>query len=95
MTHSTGHESRLNRKGSSEVRHFGDAEYSKEELVAEFGSAFLCAEAAISPAVIENQTAYIQGWLKALKGDSKLLVAAAAQAQKAADYILGRQPQAA
>lgn len=50
---------------------------------------FLCAEAGISQAVIENQTAYIQGWLKTLKKDNKLLVNAAAQAQKAADFILG------
>ncbi len=90
LSHSVGHESRLNRKGIAETSHFGSAEYSKEELVAEFGSAFLCAEAAISPSVIENQAAYIQGWLKALKGDSKLLINAAAQAQKAADYIMKR-----
>lgn len=90
LAHSTGHENRLNRKGSGEIRHFGDADYSKEELVAEFGAAFLCAEAGISQAVITNQAAYIQGWLKALKNDSKLLVTAAAQAQKAADYILNR-----
>jgi antirestriction protein ArdC len=38
--------------------------YSLEELIAEMGAAFLCAEAEISPAVIENQAAYIQGWLK-------------------------------
>ena len=54
------------------------------------GSAFLCAEAGISPAVIENQAAYLAGWLSKLREDRKLLVNAAAQAQKAADFILGR-----
>lgn len=90
LTHSTGHVDRLNRN-LGEIRAFGDEEYSKEELIAEFGAAFLCAEAGISPAVISNQAAYIQGWLKALKNDSRLLICAAAQAQKAAGFILGRQ----
>ena len=57
------------------------------------GSAFLCAEARISPAVIENQVAYVAGWLSKLREDRKLLVYAAAQAQKAADFILGRNSQ--
>jgi antirestriction protein ArdC len=51
------------------------------------GVAFLCAEADISPAVIQNQSAYIQGWLAKLRSDKRLVVIAAAQAQKAADYI--------
>ena len=55
------------------------------------GSAFLCAEAGTSPAVIENQVAYLAGWLSKLREDRKLLINAAAQAQKAADFILGRQ----
>jgi antirestriction protein ArdC len=54
------------------------------------GSAFLSAEAGISSAVIENQAAYLAGWLSKLHEDRKLLVYAAAQAQKAADFILGR-----
>lgn len=54
------------------------------------GAAYLCAEAGISPAVIENQAAYIAGWLKKLRDDQKLVVHAAAKAQKAADFILGR-----
>ena len=53
------------------------------------GAAFLCAEAGISPVVIENQVAYVQGWLGKLRGDKRLVVIAAAQAQRAADYILG------
>jgi antirestriction protein ArdC len=55
------------------------------------GAAFLCAEAGISPAVITNQAAYLQGWLAKLRSDKRLLVIAAAQAQKAADYILNRK----
>jgi antirestriction protein ArdC len=90
LTHATGHESRLNRRPSTEIRHFGDREYSQEELVAEMGTAFLCAESGIAPAVIQNQAAYIDGWLKILKGSPKLVVHAAAQAQRAADFILGR-----
>lgn len=88
LTHSTGHESRLNRS----IRNvFGDADYSKEELVAEMGAAMLCATCGIENVrTIENTTAYLQSWLKALKADSRMVVLAAAQAQKAADWILGK-----
>ena len=61
-----------------------------EELIAEMSAAYLCAEAGILPAVVENQTAYIQAWLGRLKGEKRLIVVAAAKAQKTADYILGR-----
>lgn len=88
LIHSTGHKSRLVRKGiiQSGVS-FGDEIYSKEELVAEIGAAMLCGMAGIENATIENSASYIQSWLRALKEDSKLIVHAAAQAQKAADYI--------
>lgn len=83
MSHSTaGH---LNRKGEGG---FSRDSYGKEELVAEMGAAFLCAEASI-----ENHTdmsaAYVQGWLTAVKEDATLLIKAASEAQKAVDYILG------
>jgi antirestriction protein ArdC len=65
--------------------------YATEELIAEMGAAFLCAEAGISPAVIANEAAYIQDWLGKLRGDKRLVVIAAAQAQRAADYILNAQ----
>ena len=55
------------------------------------GAAYLCAEAGISNAVLENQAAYVAGWLKKLRDDRKLLIHAAAQAQRAADFILGRK----
>ena len=69
---------------------FGDANYSREELVAEMGAAFLCGVAGIDNATVHQSAAYLHGWLAALKADTRLLVIAAAQAQKAADYILGR-----
>jgi len=89
LVHSTGHVSRLGRKSVSETSYFGSHEYSKEELVAEIGAAFICGKAGIVDEVIENTAGYIQGWLKALKDDRTLLISAAAQGHKAADYILG------
>lgn len=89
LTHSTGHKSRLDRDEISKVNLFGSHDYSKEELVAEIGSAFLCGHCGIEPSVIENQAAYIQNWLKKLHSNKKWLVYAAAKAQKAADFILG------
>jgi antirestriction protein ArdC len=87
--HSTGHQKRLAREGICEAAPFGSAVYSKEELCAEMGAAYLCAEAGIANAVIANQAAYVAGWLKKLRDDRKLLIHAAAQAQHAVDYILG------
>jgi antirestriction protein ArdC len=69
---------------------FGNEEYSREELVAEMGAAFLCGETGISAPVIENQASYIASWLKTLNNDKKLIVNAAGAAQKAVDYILNR-----
>jgi antirestriction protein ArdC len=88
LTHATGHASRVGRKGILEPSFFGSHEYSKEELVAEMGAAFLCGYAGIEQKVLDNSAAYIAGWLKALKNDKTLLIHAAAQAQKASDYIL-------
>jgi len=87
LAHSTGHKSRLNRKEFSENK-FGDEDYSKEELTAELTAAFLSATTGIEQKTLPNSAAYIKGWLKALKNDKTLLLKAAAQAQKAADYIL-------
>ncbi len=56
---------------------FGSHEYSQEELVAEMGAAFLCGQCGIEQATLSNSAAYIQGWLKKLKGDHKLVVIAA------------------
>lgn len=90
LGHSTGHLSRLNRKAVMQIAFFGSDDYGQEELVAEMAAAFLCGETHISPPVIDNQAAYIQSWLRAIKRDSKMLVFAAAQAQRAADFILGK-----
>jgi antirestriction protein ArdC len=92
LIHSTGHASRLARPFLGVPGAFGSPEYSKEELVAEFGAAFLCAHSGIFPSTVENQAAYINGWLAALKKDKRLLSVAAAHAQRAADFILGAQP---
>ena len=89
-SHATGSGKRLNRKSITEAAPFGSPTYSFEELVAEFSAAYLCAEAGISPAVLENQAAYVQGWLAKLRTDKRLVISAAAYAQKAADYILNR-----
>ncbi len=89
LAHSTGHSSRLKRGLDERIAPFGSADYSKEELVAEMGSAFLCAAAGISPPTIEQSAAYIDGWRKKLKDDKKLVVQAAGQGQRAVDRILG------
>ena len=85
--HSTGHSKRLDRKLDSDPKPFGSPDYGKEELVAEMAAAFLCGHAGITPTVIENQAAYVQGWLKTIKADKKLVIGAAGQAQRAADWI--------
>ena len=87
MTHSTGHSSRLKRPGMENIR-FGSETYSKEELIAEFGAAFLCTHSGIAHATIKNSGAYIQSWLEKLKNDKKLVVQAAHKAQKAVDYMM-------
>lgn len=91
LTHSTGHKSRVGRDGIEQLNTFGSESYSREELIAEMGAAMLCGVTGISPAVIENSAAYLQCWINRLKGDSKLLLSAASQAQKASDYILARK----
>ncbi len=92
LTHSTGHSSRLSRDGVTDVTRFGSETYSKEELIAEMGSAMLCAVTGIEPVTLENSAAYLKSWISVLKGDSKLLVTAASAAQKAADFIRGIKP---
>lgn len=89
LSHSTGHQSRLNRPTLTEMAPFGSTNYSKEELVAEMAAAMLCGATGIENKTIDNSAAYVHGWLKKLKNDKRLVVLAAAQAQKAADYIQG------
>jgi antirestriction protein ArdC len=91
LTHSTGHASRIGRQGIEQLNTFGSESYSKEELVAEIGAAMLCGVTGIAPATLQNSAAYLKTWIERLRSDSKLLVSAASAAQKAADYILGKQ----
>ena len=90
IIHWTGSEKRLHRKTLSDMKPFGSESYAMEELIAEMGSAFLCHHAGILPAGIKNTAAYLKGWLGVLRNDKKFIITAAGQAQKAADYILGR-----
>lgn len=90
LTHSTGHKSRLDRATVTTGHSFGSVDYSKEELIAEMGASFLCNITGIdNTAVTKNNAAYLQGWLKRLKEDSRLIVQASSKAQAAVDYILG------
>ena len=91
LAHSTGHSKRLDRGIDSELRAFTSAEYAREELVAEMTAAFLCGHAGIAPATVENSAAYIGGWIKTLKGDKRLAVAAAGAGQRATDWILNNR----
>lgn len=86
--HWTGHKDRLDRDGISQVKPFGAEEYSLEELVAEFGSAMLCARTGISNMTLDNSLGYMAHWLEVLENDSSMLLKAAGLAQKAVDYIL-------
>jgi antirestriction protein ArdC len=87
LVHSTGHRARLNRSTLTDRCLFGDPTYAQEELVAEMGAAYLCGVCGIANATIENSAAYLQSWMAVLRHDATLLVHAAAQAQRAADYI--------
>jgi antirestriction protein ArdC len=90
LSHSTGHENRLSRKEVTEANMFGSHAYSKEELVAEFSSSFLCGVAGIDKEEItQNTVAYIQSWSKKLKENPKWLVSACGKATKSANFILG------
>jgi antirestriction protein ArdC len=74
---------------------WGDEGYAKEELVAELASAFLGAEFGFAPEHIEDHASYLASWLKALRNDKRLIFMAAAKAQAAADFIVGRPALAA
>ena len=89
LTHSTGNEKRLNREGVAKAVNFGSDKYSKEELIAELGNAFLCATGGIANKVIDNQQAYINNWIDVFRKDKKILIQASRQAQRSTDYIIG------
>lgn len=91
MIHSTGHRDRLGRLDiGMNFAGFGTEEYSKEELIAEIGSAFLMNHIGIeTPKTLKNSAAYIQSWLKVLRNDNKFIVSASGKAEKAMKYVLG------
>lgn len=93
LSHSTGHESRLKRPFANQ---FGTPEYAFEELIAEFGSVFLSAQAGIMFFTNKNHAGYLKGWneslLTVLENDNRFLMKASSQAQKLADFVL--QPDA-
>ncbi|MBL7821307.1 MAG: DUF1738 domain-containing protein [Saprospiraceae bacterium] len=89
LIHATGHSSRLARPEVMDFSGFGTKPYSKEELVAEIGASFLSRFTQIDyDNIFENNVAYLAGWLKVLKADSKFIFKVSASAQKAADYII-------
>jgi antirestriction protein ArdC len=93
LVHWTRHPKRLDRDLGR--KRWGDAGYAMEELVAEIGSAFLCADLSITPEVREDHAAYIASWLEVLKNDKRAVFSAAALAQKAVDYLHSTQPRSA
>jgi len=91
LIHSTGASTRLSRSGITDEKvKKNSPEYAFEELVAEIGTAFLCSHLGISSQrVLDNQTAYIQGWISKLNDNPQWIIKASAQAQKAVDLLLG------
>jgi antirestriction protein ArdC len=92
LTHWTRHEKRLNREFGR--KRWGDSGYAAEELVAELGAAFLCADLGVTPEPREDHAAYLASWLEVLKSDKRAIFTAAAHAQRAADFLHGLQPKA-
>jgi antirestriction protein ArdC len=92
LVHWTGHPARLAREFG---KRFGDRAYAFEELVAELGSAFLCADLGIAPEPREDHASYLASWLQVLKADKRAIFTAASHAQKAADFLHGLQLTAA
>jgi len=84
LIHWTGHASRTAREFG---RRFGDSAYAIEELVAEMGAAFLCAELGVAIEPREDHASYLAHWLQVLKEDKRAIFTAASQAQKAIDWL--------
>ena len=92
LTHSTGAPNRLNRIGITGAHSFGGREYSREELIAEMGSAMLCNLTGIdTKKVFENAVAYLDNWMQALRADTSMIVWAAGRAEKAVKLILNEE----
>ena len=82
--HWTGHPSRLGRDLSGR---FGDRAYAAEELVAELGAAFWCAQIGLHQTTRDDHAAYLADWLVILRSDTKALVTACSHAQRAVDHL--------
>lgn len=89
LTHWSGAENRLNRLRKDK---FGDKSYANEELVAEFGAAFLCAGFGLATVEKGDHAGYIDNWLKVLRDDNRAIFRAASEASKAVDYLHSLQP---
>jgi antirestriction protein ArdC len=89
LIHATGHDTRLSRKGITESKRFGTDPYAKEELIAELGASFVCGRVGIVDRTIKESSAYINGWIKTLRNDKRLLINAASAAEKASNYVMG------
>ncbi|EKS72403.1 antirestriction protein [Burkholderia sp. SJ98] len=88
LTHWTSHKTRLDRQLG---KRFGDDAYAAEELIAEMGAAFVCAQLGLTPEVRDDHAAYLDHWLKVLKADKKAIFTAASQAQKACEFLFSLQ----
>lgn len=87
VVHSTGHATRLGRKGIVEKSEFGSIPYAMEELIAEIGACYLCNLTGILNTQILNSAAYIQDWVDKLRNDKFFVLHAASHAQKAVEHI--------
>jgi antirestriction protein ArdC len=87
LTHATGHGDRLDRDLTGT---FGSPQYAREELVAELGSAMLCAELGFSTEHVESHAAYLDSWLSLLRSDDRAIFTASKAADTACDWLLGR-----
>ncbi len=76
--------------GRDQSEKFGDDDYAYEELIAELGASYLCSIAGIETE-IENQSAYIQNWIKHFENDNSLIIKASSAAKKAVNYLLNIQ----
>lgn len=90
LIHWSGHSSRLDRDLT--LGRFGDEAYAREELVAELGAAFVCADLSLTLEPRPDHAAYIASWLRVLRNDTRFIVAAAAHAERAACFLAEKQP---
>ncbi|HTD39503.1 MAG TPA: zincin-like metallopeptidase domain-containing protein [Mucilaginibacter sp.] len=88
LIHSTGHQSRLNRKEIVEPTSFGSEKYGIEELTAEIGACYLNSVAGIIDKEFDSNVAYIKSWIEALRNDKRMIFYASGRAQKAVNFIL-------